>query len=242
MVCKQCGCEIIEGSRFCENCGTKIETETPVQAEQPAAAPVTSAPEAPAAPAATVAPEAPAAPVTQVPAAPSFQPIPVTPVYAPNSVYAQNAAAYQAQQQAMVQPAPIVPAQQYPMTQQYPVVQQTYMPAVQMPQYQVPAYAQQYTVNAANSTGKRNIFSRILMIISIVTTVIFGLVALIMLLDGVTSGSAPTLIGLLAVGGFSVFTLVFSISKKDLSKGLFIGLLIPLCVISYIVYSVAGDL
>ena len=46
--------------------------------------------------------------------------------------------------------------------------------------------------------------------------------------------------GTLAILGFSIFVLIFSITKKKISKGMFIGLLIPLCVASYLALSIAG--
>ena len=47
-------------------------------------------------------------------------------------------------------------------------------------------------------------------------------------------------VGMMVVLGFSIFVLVFSITRKKITKGMFIGLLIPLCVASYLALSIAG--
>ena len=48
------------------------------------------------------------------------------------------------------------------------------------------------------------------------------------------------LFALMGILGFSVFVLIFSITKKKISKGMFIGLLIPLGVITYLALTLAG--
>jgi len=87
----------------------------------------------------------------------------------------------------------------------------------------------------------RTVFSKILTIVSSVTTAILALIFMVVLFGGGSSVDiAAGVIGLMAVSGFSVFVLIFSITKKKITKGMFIGLLIPLCVVTYLALSIAG--
>jgi tryptophan-rich sensory protein len=54
--------------------------------------------------------------------------------------------------------------------------------------------------------------------------------------DDVALGAFATM----SILGFSIFVLVFSIRRKKIAKGMFIGFLIPLCVATYLALSIAG--
>ena len=86
MLCKKCGTNVLDGIKFCPNCGSSLE-EAPVAPVAPATPEVT-----PAAPAAPVTPTAPVTPVT--PVAPVNNVPPVMPVnngvYAPQQMNNQN--------------------------------------------------------------------------------------------------------------------------------------------------------
>ena len=90
--CTNCGAQLPEGVKFCTECGTKFDVETPVQ--ETSAEPVYEAPAAPAEPAyeapaepayeapAEPAYEAPAEPAYETPAEPAYE-APAEPVYTP---------------------------------------------------------------------------------------------------------------------------------------------------------------
>ena len=179
MICKQCGCDILNDSRFCENCGTKVEV--------------------------TVTPE--------------FQPIPVTPVYPPNSIYAQNAAV---SQQLMVVPQPVPVQPQYVPAQPYQ----------QIPGYVTPASAYKPYAEPAGSTK----FPLILRIVSGVATGILSLIFLYAMISG--DFESDKLIAVFMLSGLSIFTLVFSLIKKRMGKGTFLGLLIPNIINLYLIFSI----
>jgi hypothetical protein len=215
MFCKHCGYEILNDSLFCENCGAKVES-VPTVAQQ--AAPVQAAP-------VQAAPAAPAAPV--------FQAVPVTPVYPPNSVYARNATEALKAQQAMMQ------QQQFAQVPQ--PTYQPYAPVASMQPYQAPVYSQPlpgvlYDPNAAPAGS--NIFLKILRIAGGVTTGIFTLMFLFTLMSDPKSGN---IFGYFFALSYSLFVLIFSLTRKKMGKGAFLGLVIPLGVILYIASNLAGN-
>ena len=132
-----------------------------------------------------------------------------------------------------------VQAPQYAMPQ--PQYQQpaSYYPGQPAVPYQMPAYAQPVSAQAYGAAGGRTVFSRILTIVSAVATGIFALIFMVMLVGGLLSSEYIGLFGLMAVSGYSVFTLIFSIKKRNMGKGMFIGMLVPLCVITFFVLSIA---
>ena len=120
--CSNCGAQLPDGTKFCQECGQKVsEPVAPVQ-EAPAA-PVQEAPAAPAyeAPAAPVQ-EAPAAPVQEAPAAP-VQEAPAAPAYAAPAAPVQEAPA------APVYAAPAAPVQEAPAAPAYSAPAQNYSAA-----------------------------------------------------------------------------------------------------------------
>ncbi len=152
---------------------------------------------------------------------PAFQPVPVTPVYPPNSVYAANAYAVQRPQPVVAQPLVSTPVQQY-----------------QAPAYVQPAPApvyQTYDPNPGNKT-----FNKVLRIISIVSLSLYTLAFLVMIAGESIFGGANdalTVLSLMTVSGFSTFVLVFSCVRKKIGKGLFLALLIPSCLMLYLFLS-----
>lgn len=82
MKCNVCGSDNVEGSIFCEDCGSKLAAPAPVIAAAPAAAPAPFTPAPAAAPAPFTAAVA-AAPVVETPAAPAAPATPAAPAAAP---------------------------------------------------------------------------------------------------------------------------------------------------------------
>ena len=218
MFCKQCGSQILDDSQFCENCGARIAAPAaaPAAATAPAPAPVQQAPQ--------TQPVQPAQPypvyeqVSTVQPNPAFQPVQVNPVYPPNSVYAANAyAASQAAQYQAVQPG--MTYQQYaPNVYQQPVPSPVYVP------YDQPQ-------------GNRK-FALILRIVSGITCGFYFLWLLAGLMEG--SDRTKDIAGVFIFSGISVFTLIYSLCKKNIGKGSFIALLISTLVSFYLFLDLVG--
>ncbi len=137
--------------------------------------------------------------------------------------------AYQAQQAMVHQPQYVAQPQYAPM-----------LPMQPMPAYQAPVYTHPSAPIYGAPEG-RTVFSRILTIVSSITTAILGLILLVVMFSGGSSEDvALGAFATMAILGFSIFVLVFSIRKKKIAKGMFIGFLIPLCVITYLALSIAG--
>ena len=220
MFCKHCGSEILNDSLFCENCGAKVENVPTV--------PQPNAPQQ-AAPVQT----APVQAVPVAPAAPVFQAVPVTPVYPPNSIYARNATEALQAQQAMMQ------QQQFAQVPQS--AYQPYATVASMQPYQAPVYTQPlpgvlYDPNAAPAGS--NIFLKILRIAGGVTTGIFTLMLMFTLMSNPKSGNV---FGYFFALSYGLFVLIFSLSRKKMGKGAFLGLIIPLGVILYIASNLGGS-
>jgi len=140
--------------------------------------------------------------------------------------------AYQAQQAMVHQPQYVAQSQYAPMLPMQPMQP--------MPAYQAPVYTHPSAPIYGAPEG-RTVFSRILTIVSSITTAILGLILLVVMFSGGSSGDvALGAFATMAILGFSIFVLVFSIRRKKISKGMFIGFLIPLCVAAYLALSIAG--
>lgn len=228
MFCKQCGSQILNDSQFCENCGAKVVAAVTTEAAA-APQPVQQAPQTQ--PAQPVQPASPAQQypvyetVPPVQIDPAFQPIQVNPVYPPNSIYASNAyAAAQAAQYQPVQPQAMVSPLQHGMTyQQYPA---------NVYQQPVPAYAPY-----AQPQGNRT-FAKILSIVSGITCGFYFLWLVAGLLD--RGDVAKDLVSVFIFSGISIFTLVFSLTKKSIGKGAFIALLIATSLSFYLFLNIMG--
>ena len=174
-----------------------------------------------------------------VKADPAFQSVPVNPVYPANSVYAANAAF--AAQQAAIQPQyPVVPQTQYAAApqQQLVPVQSQYVPG-QTPAYMQSVAIPMYAAPQQPASGKK-IFSLILRIAGGVTGGIYTLALLgSILMDRLGSDAFLAYLVLLS---FSVFVFVFSFVKKQIAKGAFLAMIIPLGVMFFLYLSVSGVL
>lgn len=203
MFCKECGEEIIEGSKFCENCGAKIDGGDN-----------------------------------------SFQPVQVNPVYPQNSIYAANAAvaAVAAQQPQPVMHPQYVPGASQPQyaaapQQQLMSVQQQYVPA-QTPAYMQSVSMPMYAAPQVPASGGNRVFSLILRIAGAVTGGIYTLALLgSIILDSISSDAFLAYFVLLS---FSIFVFIFSFVKKQLGKGAFLAMIIPLGVMFFLYLSVSG--
>lgn len=180
-----------------------------------------------------------------VSADPSFQSVQVNPVYPANSIYAANAAAaaIAAQQpqpvmQPQYVPAPVQPQYSAVPQQQLVPVQSQYVPG-QTPAYMQSVAMPMYAAPQAPASGNK-VFSLILRIASGVSAGIYTLAFLGMLFTD--SLGSDAFLALFVLLSFSIFALVFSLCKKQLSKGAFLAMIIPLGVLFFLYLSVSGTL